>query len=577
MAPEKRSMLQLDLKNVIANKSVFAFKHLSNLSRTGAIIIICLILVIFFVLKFELLKQSTTPTVSVHTESSHTQQPETSSSSQMIATEVKKPLITLLDDEPTLDTLPPKPQHEIKDIQENAGVVDGIGKWFNSLTAPKNHEPPTQPAPSPNPANHSIKDAIESSNKANGVAVLEITPNEATSTTIESTSKPEIKQESDRRSKKYLDKLADIPWRTATVKKNDTLSQIFKRNGVGIAQSYRIAELKDAEALLRIKPGQKIQFKRNEDEELLALRYKINQLETLTIYRSEQGFEVDFSSRQPQIRLNSVKATIWSSLLETAESADISFNTMYDFITLFGWQIDFAKDIRSGDQFSIIFEEKYLDGVKIANGRIVAAEMIASKKSLRAIHHADEQNQIEYYAPNGDGVKGSFLRTPIKLGRVTSKFTSKRLHPIKKTWRAHKGVDYGAPRGTPVLATGDGVIHHAGKKGGYGKTVIIRHGGKYDTLYAHLNKTAKGVRKGKRVKQGQVIGYVGSTGLATGPHLHYEFRIHGIHKNPLTVELPKSSPIEEKYKASFLKIAKVWSDKLDQLTDPALVNNQISK
>ena len=208
----------------------------------------------------------------------------------------------------------------------------------------------------------------------------------------------------------------------------------------------------------------------------------------------------------------------------------------------------------------------FLDGEKIGNGPIIAAELSANRTLLRAVRYVDEENHVEYYAPDGDGVKGSFLRTPLKFGRVTSKFTGKRLHPIKKTWRAHKGVDYGAPRGTPILATGDGVVRHAGNKGSYGKTVIIRHGGKYDTLYAHMSKTAKGIRKGTRVKQGQVIGYVGSTGLATGPHLHYEFRIHGVHKNPLTVELPKSESIAEQYKPEFLRIAKVWTDRLDRLS-----------
>ena len=593
MAPEKRSMLQLDLKNVIAAKSVFAAKKISSLSKTGAIVLICIILATFFILKFDLFRLSVSP---YSDEASQTQVSSGSLPDQKATAETRKPLITPLSSDPRNDPTndsrgdptndpmnDPNSMGQEQDTtapiksEKDGGILFAIGQWFTKLSDSDQQEPPqssSSESSKEKPALLKVGDQPDSQSDETKIATEPETATEESSSDVVQDTPVEPKPEPERKSKRYLDKQADMPWRTATVKKNDTLSQIFKRNGVGIVQSYQIAELEGAEALLKIKPGQKIQFKRNDNEELLALRYRINKLDTLTIYRTEEGFEVDFESRQPQIRLNSAKATIWNSLLETAEIADISFNTMYDFITLFGWQIDFAKDIRSGDQFSIIYEEKYLDGEKISNGRIVAAEMIASKKRLRAVRHADEHGNIEYYAPNGDGVKGSFLRTPIKFGRVTSKFTSKRLHPIKKTWRAHKGVDYGAPRGTPVLATGDGVVRHAENKGGYGKTVVIRHGGKYDTLYAHLNKTAKGVRRGSRVKQGQVIGYVGSTGLATGPHLHYEFRIHGIHKDPLTVELPKSSPIDDKYKTNFLKIASVWADKLDQRTTPALVDNQ---
>ncbi len=363
------------------------------------------------------------------------------------------------------------------------------------------------------------------------------------------------------------------PWLIETVSKGDTLSQIFDRNNIGNNHAYRITQLEYAKSLLKIRPGQKIKMKKNADGSLALLHYKLDTFNTLLVQPTGDDYVVEVTTREAEVRLNNAKATIYDSLLGAAKQASVSSNTMYNFIAMFGWQIDFAMDIRTGDQFSIIYEELYLDDKKVGDGDIIAAELVVSGKKLQAIRHIDEDGFVNYFAPDGDGIKGTFLRTPLKFGHVTSNFSNNRLHPIKRIWTAHKGVDYGAPRGTPILTTGDGTIRHAGRNGGYGKSVVIRHGGKYDTVYAHMSGYAKGIRVGVKVKQGDVIGYVGSTGLATGPHLHYEFRIHGVHKNPVTVELPKSEPIDNEYLSQFKQAAGIWVAELDYLNRIPLAQN----
>ena len=364
-----------------------------------------------------------------------------------------------------------------------------------------------------------------------------------------------------------------LPWETEKVKKGDTLSRIFDRGGIDAGHAYAVAKLPEASMLLKIRPGQEIKVAKSDENDFKALQYGINKFETLNILLDDGEYIVEIEKKEPEIRINNASGRIKHSLLGATKDSGISLNTMYEFVALFGWQVDFANDIHVGDQFSIIYEELFLDDTKIGTGEIIAAELIVSGRKLQAIRHQDENGFTDYYAPDGDGIKGTFLRTPMKFGNITSSFSKSRLHPIKKVWTAHKGVDYGAPRGTPVLSTGDGVVRKVGRNGGYGKTIIIRHGGKYETVYAHLNGYAKGLKSGSRVKQGDVIGYVGSTGLATGPHLHYEFRVNGIHKNPVTVELPKSEPIDGKYRDTFALSAGIWVSELENLRQISLAQN----
>ncbi len=357
----------------------------------------------------------------------------------------------------------------------------------------------------------------------------------------------------------------DSPWIDAKIKKGDTLSHLFMRHGLDSKEAYRIARIEEAKPLLNFKAGETVRLKKTRQGELELLQYKLGKFDVLNVCADQGSWLAYTETRSPEVRVNNARMIIYSSLLEAASETNLSPGTLYKAIDLFGWQIDFSRDIRVGDQFLVIYEDLFLDGKKIGEGEIIAAELIVSGKTWRAIRFSDEQGQSLYFAPDGSSVTGTFLRSPLKFGYITSAFSHNRLHPIKKVWRAHKGVDYGAPAGTPVMATGDGLVTLAKRKGGYGKTIIIRHAGVYDTLYAHLSSYAKNITPGKRVKQGDIIGYVGSTGLATGPHLHYEFRINGVHHNPTTVELPKSMPIPDKHRERFFELANLWAGELDYL------------
>jgi len=233
-------------------------------------------------------------------------------------------------------------------------------------------------------------------------------------------------------------------------------------------------------------------------------------------------------------------------------------------VRIFGWDIDFVQDIRVGDSFHVIFTDYQLSGEKLSDGDILAAEFTTQGQTYRAIRFEDDDGGVSFYTPEGESMLGTFLRSPVEFSRISSRF-GKRKHPISKKWKTHKGVDYAASRGTPVRATADGKVLLAGRKGGYGKTVVLRHAGRFSTLYAHMNGFAKKIRSGARVKQGQIIGYVGSTGYSTGPHLHYEFRVDGVHRNSLTYKTPKASSVSKKHKAKFDQIAINWQTQLDGL------------
>ncbi len=370
------------------------------------------------------------------------------------------------------------------------------------------------------------------------------------------------------------DFLYNHPWIEAKIRKGDTLSHLFRRHGLASKEAYLIVQLEEAKRLEKIRPGETIRLKKNREGKLGLLQYSISLFSLLHVQADQGAYQAYVETRVPVIRINNAKAIIYDSLLGAASDANLSYDIIFKVIHLFGWQIDFTQDLRVGDQFLIIYEELYLDEEKIGEGEIVAAELIVSGKSFQAIRFSDEKGFSRYFTPDGSNVSGTFLRSPLKFGHITSSFSHNRLHPIKKVWRAHKGVDYGAPTGTPVMATGDGMIAIARWNSGYGKTVIIRHGGVYDTLYAHLSGYGKIISPGKRVNQGDIIGYVGSTGLATGSHLHYEFRINGVHHNPATVEIPKSTSIEEKYRDGFLKLAKYWIAELEYLNRIPLARSE---
>lgn len=343
-----------------------------------------------------------------------------------------------------------------------------------------------------------------------------------------------------------------VEWQSAKVKSGDSLALIFARMGLSPQELDRVMRSgKDAAALKRLMPGQEFRFQ-IEGESLQQLVYRIDPLKTLKVSRTPaDGFQIDTETRELETRVTNTSGTIESSLFLAGQKAGMSDNLIMELAGIFGWDIDFVLDIRSGDQFTLVYEELYLDGKKQRDGNILAAEFSNRGKSYRAVRYTDASGRSDYYTPDGKSMRKAFIRTPVDFTRISSRF-GKRYHPTLKKQKNHHGVDYAAPRGTPIKAAGDGKLLYVGRKGGYGKTVIIQHGGKYSTLYAHMSRIKPGMRRGKHVRQGQVIGYVGSTGRSTGPHLHYEFRVNGVHRNPLTVRLPDAAPIQKRYKADFL-------------------------
>lgn len=340
-------------------------------------------------------------------------------------------------------------------------------------------------------------------------------------------------------------------WLDEKVRKGDSLAHLFKRNKLSPQDLHKIMQLGDATSALKsIQPGQLFKFRLDDNQQLLEMVYQQNRFQSLHVKRSNDNFSATTLSRVAQKRKQHISGNINSSLFVDAKNAGMNAPLIMDLVSIFAWDIDFALDLRKGDTFSLLYEEHFLDGLKIKDGDILAATFTNQGKTYKAIRYTDPNGNSNYYTPEGLSMRKAFLRTPVDFRRISSRFGNRK-HPVLNRIRLHKGVDYSAPRGTPVKASGDGKIIFRGRKGGYGKAIIIRHGGRYSTLYAHLNNYQRGLYNGKVVKQGQTIGYVGSTGRATGPHLHYEFRVNGVHRNPLTVKLPNAAPIKKTYKEQF--------------------------
>ena len=346
-----------------------------------------------------------------------------------------------------------------------------------------------------------------------------------------------------------------LNWQEVTVKSGDNLSLIFQSVGLGATETHNIAQLgKDIKPLLNLRPGQVLRFgfdNTQDPKTLQQLQLQLSAIKSLDIKLTAEGYKTNLVTREVEKRQTNATGTIESSLFEAGIAANLSDNLVMELAYVFGWDIDFALDLRQGDHFTVVYEEDYLDGDKIGDGDILAAEFTNRGNTYRAIRYTDSDGSSHYYTPKGESMRKTFNRTPVHFSRISSKFNPNRKHPILKTSRPHQGVDYAAAIGTPILATGDGKVDFVGNKGGYGRTVILSHSGKYTTLYAHMSKFKKGINRGTRVKQGDVIGYLGMSGLATGPHLHYEFRVNGVHRNPLTVALPKAEALPKKYRNDF--------------------------
>lgn len=365
---------------------------------------------------------------------------------------------------------------------------------------------------------------------------------------------------------RYYPKAPEAKWESMLIAKGDSLSGIFNRLGLPPEDAVALASGKNAKSLNYLNVGNRLGVKISNDNEFSGLTYQINRIKTLQIEKLSSGEIVSsIEELQPKTRIRDVTAPIQHNLSTTADRLNIPKRIISKLSGVFRWDIDFARDIKPGDRFSLIYEEQYIEGQPVITGDILAAEFIINGKSTRAIRHLDPSGHAHYYTPEGKSLRKAFMRNPVKYAKVTSGFSKRRYHPVLKKWRAHKGVDYGASRGAPIMATADGVISHIGRKGAYGKAIVINHGKTYSTLYGHMKGFRKGLKNGTRVKQGQIIGYVGSTGLATGPHLHYEFRIDGVHVDPLAIKLPKSLPIDSRELDEFIAASQKWVRRLDDL------------
>ena len=352
---------------------------------------------------------------------------------------------------------------------------------------------------------------------------------------------------------------APLTIESTRIGKGDSLSTLFKKHRLGAAELLLLVKARPhGQRLKRVLPGQKLDFYLDATRSLVGLEYHLDRTHFIRFSRTDKGFTSELVEVPLERRVTHATGQIRSSLFLAGQRAGLSDRLIMEMVEIFGWDIDFALDIRVGDEFLVVYEELFKDGEKLAEGNILAAEFINRGKQFRAVRYIDPQERAAYFSPDGLSMRKAFLRTPIKFGRVSSRFNLKRRHPILHKIRAHRGVDYAASRGTAIRASGDGKVIFVGRKGGFGRTVILRHGSTYTTLYAHMSRYTKGMRPGRRVQQGQLIGYVGSSGLATGPHLHYEFRVRNVHRNPLTVKLPKAAPCLISKRAIFCERRTSW-------------------
>ncbi|MFL1456212.1 OapA family protein [Marinobacter sp. GN3S48] len=351
------------------------------------------------------------------------------------------------------------------------------------------------------------------------------------------------------------DQAPKLNWQEHKIKSGDTLSSLFRDAGFNDGIMLKVIHGEgDADKLQRLYAGETIAFATDANGDLAAIDLKRSLLETLHISRVEDGFKGETIVREPEARPAFASGVIDGSLYVAAREAGMSDRLAMEMAGIFGWDIDFVYDVRKGDRFEVVYEELYLDGEKFDTGRILSARFINRGEDNVALLYTDSNGDSDYYAPDGSSMRKAFLRTPINA-RVSSPFNMQRRHPILDVVRPHEGTDYAAPPGTPIKAAGNGRVHFAGWKGGYGRTVILSHGDNITTLYAHMSRLGKGIRNGSRVKQGETIGYVGSSGMVTGPHLHYEFRKNGAPRNSRTVDLPDAKPVPKSEMARFSQFA----------------------
>jgi murein DD-endopeptidase MepM/ murein hydrolase activator NlpD len=356
-------------------------------------------------------------------------------------------------------------------------------------------------------------------------------------------------------------------WVTIRVRSGQSLSNIFENQQLPTDDWLEIVKLgHDAADLRKLKAGDNLQLRITEGR-LQELVYAPNPRLTLQIRRNGEGLEASRITSQIERRTAYARGIVDSSFFTAGQEAGLPKRMVMEIANIFAYDIDFALDVHKGDRFAVAYDTIWSNGKKLRDGDILAVEYFNDGEAHRAVRFHDRLGNVAYYTPEGESLRKAFNRAPVDFARISSGFSLHRRHPILNRIRAHKGVDYAAARGTPVKATGDAHVEFIGRKAGFGNVIILKHGAVYETVYAHLSRYRKGLKVGASVKLGQVIGYVGATGLATAPHLHYEFRVNGIHKNPITVALPRANPIQRQSLVQFrLETASLLAQ-LDTLSD----------
>ena len=357
----------------------------------------------------------------------------------------------------------------------------------------------------------------------------------------------------------------DSQWRDVEIKAGQTMGGVFASldlPGSVLHQLLQRPELRDP--LTRVRAGARFEFNIDANNQLRGLRFERDEASFMTVRIEGDSISHQIHQRDIQSRINMGSGVIEGSLFGAAAKVGIGHGTVLELAKVFGYDIDFTRDLRVGDRFDVVYEEIYRDGEHLRSGDIIAASFTNQGKQYQAFRYTFADGRTAYFDLEGRPMKKSFLRVPVEFTRISSQFTTGRKHPILGTMRAHRGVDYAARSGTPIMAAGEGRISFAGWKNGYGRTVIIDHGRGYTTLYAHMSRFGS-YKTGARVRQGNTIGYVGASGLATGPHLHYEFRINGSHRDPLKVTLPKPEPLPRTELARFQEQTRPLLAKLELL------------
>ena len=358
------------------------------------------------------------------------------------------------------------------------------------------------------------------------------------------------------------------PWLEMRVRRGDTIGALFERYKLQDSTWREVLALgREADGLAQLRTGDKVRVRTDRNGRLLELMHQVDDAHSLRVMRVGDQLKTETVLAVIEQRTNYATAVIDEedgSVFLSAQKAGLSDRVIMQMFEIFRWDVDFAQDIQPGDRFSVVFEEIYRNGERLRDGNVLAAEFTGDGKTLRAVRYTDRKGDAQYYTPSGAPLHKAFIRTPVAFTRISSYF-GRRRHPILNRIRNHKGVDYAAPSGTPIKTAGDGRIVFRGRKGGYGNCILVQHANGIQTMYGHMSRFSRGQSLGSHVAQGQIIGYVGKTGLATGPHLHYEFRVKGMHMNPLTVKLPGAAPLPPSRRVDFVRTTAPLIAQLDSL------------